>query len=314
MSADLLGKILSLSCAVLWATAVLFFRKAGERVSPITLNLIKNAVAVVLFSLTLPLLGVALFAELATWKWIVVGASGVLGIALGDALFFAALNRLGAGLTAIVDCSYSPTLILLSALFLGEPLTLELALGAVLVVGGLLLVFSPKQTTTIDRKQLISGFLCGFFGIVAMAASLVMVKPILTEVSVMWVIWWRMMWGFLGLVIWIALHPARKKIWCGLKKELPWKVVLIGSVMGGYLATIVWLFGMRYTEVSVASVLNQLSTLFIILFAALFLAEPLNRRKISAALLGFSGAVAIFLPAGFLWRVLLGIWAIISFD
>jgi drug/metabolite transporter (DMT)-like permease len=43
-----------------------------------------------------------------------------LGIALADWLFFTALVRLGAELTAIVDCAYAPFVIGLSFLFLGE--------------------------------------------------------------------------------------------------------------------------------------------------------------------------------------------------
>jgi drug/metabolite transporter (DMT)-like permease len=296
MSGDLLGKTLSLLCAFFWASAVLFFKKSGERVTPVTLNLVKNFVAVVLFTITLPLLGVSLIPDADSWTWGVVGASGVLGIALGDALFFASLNRLGAGLTAIVDCLYSPLLIFLSALFLGEPLTLVLVVGAGLAVSAVVLASNPKRAGSIDRRRFVSGFTLGFLGLLSMACSLVMVKPLLADLPVMWVIWWRMAWGFLGLFIWMAAFPKGRKALRTITNGLPWKHVLPGSVIGGYLATIGWLFGMRYTDVSLASVLNQLSTIFILVLAALFLSEPLDRRKVTAAVLGFSGASVIFLP------------------
>jgi drug/metabolite transporter (DMT)-like permease len=40
-----------------------------------------------------------------------------LGITLADNLFFIALQRLGAGLWAVVECLYLPVVIFLSAIF-----------------------------------------------------------------------------------------------------------------------------------------------------------------------------------------------------
>ena len=55
-----LGEILSFTCAILWATAVVLFRKSGETVSPLGLNLFKNVLGLALFLPTSLLLGEAL--------------------------------------------------------------------------------------------------------------------------------------------------------------------------------------------------------------------------------------------------------------
>ena len=46
--------------------------------------------------------------------YLLVLVSGALGIGIADTLFFKCLNTLGAGLTAIIDCLYSPFTIGLS--------------------------------------------------------------------------------------------------------------------------------------------------------------------------------------------------------
>jgi drug/metabolite transporter (DMT)-like permease len=303
MSADYLGMTLSTLCALLWATAVVLFKKSGEKVSPLSLNLVKNFVSVVLYTITLPLLGIAFNPDITLYEWILIAVSGVLGIGLGDAFFFAALNRLGASLTAIVDCLYSPFMILFSIVFLGEPFTIALTVGTAMVLGGLFLATNRRGARKLEkdrvkskseRRKLLAGFAYGTIGIVAMAGSVVMVKPLLSKMSVLWVIWWRMLWGFLALVIWLGAHPKRVELARRLTKITSWRFVLSGGIVGGYFATIAWLYGMSLTNVSIASVLNQLSTLFIILLAALFLKEKMNRERIIAAFLGFGGACVIF--------------------
>ncbi len=41
-------------------------------------------------------------------SWVLLSLSGFLGITLADLFFFIALNRLGAGMAAIVECLYLP--------------------------------------------------------------------------------------------------------------------------------------------------------------------------------------------------------------
>ena len=60
--------------------------------------------------------------------------SGALGIGISDTFFFMSLNRLGAALSAIVDCLYSPFIIGLSVLWLGESLSVIQILGVVMIV------------------------------------------------------------------------------------------------------------------------------------------------------------------------------------
>jgi len=47
-----LGEIYSLTCAVIWGCVILF-RKSGETIAPVALNLFKNTVALLLFLVTL---------------------------------------------------------------------------------------------------------------------------------------------------------------------------------------------------------------------------------------------------------------------
>ena len=56
-----IGEILSLLTAVFWAVAVILFKKSGETVHPLGLNLFKNALGFLLILITLGVFKEALF-------------------------------------------------------------------------------------------------------------------------------------------------------------------------------------------------------------------------------------------------------------
>jgi drug/metabolite transporter (DMT)-like permease len=58
---------------------------------------------------------------------------------------------------------------------------------------------------------------------------------------------------------------------------------------------ICWIGGMKHVEVSVATTLNQLSTIFIFVLAIVFLKEPLTWRRTLAIGLAFCGGLLVAL-------------------
>jgi drug/metabolite transporter (DMT)-like permease len=76
-----------------------------------------------------------------------------------------------------------------------------------------------------------------------------------------------------------------------LKPSPEWKIALPASIVGNYLAMLAWLAGFKYTLVSVAAILNQLSTIFTFILAAMFLKEPVTLPRLIAIVLAVSGAL-----------------------
>jgi len=56
---------------------------------------------------------------------------------------------------------------------------------------------------------------------------------------------------------------------------------------------IVWIGGMKFIDVHRAALLNQLSAIFIFVFAVIFLKEPLTRRRLIAISLAATGAFLV---------------------
>ncbi|WP_010313053.1 DMT family transporter [Synechococcus sp. CB0205] len=133
------GVLAALAGALCWTLASSLWRRLPTALSASQLNLLKNALALLLL---LPLLGA--FGVGSQWSdpwafWLLV-ASGVLGIAIGDSLFFAALRRIGTRRTLTLDAGGPAVTALLGMAALAESPSLLQWLGIALITAALALV------------------------------------------------------------------------------------------------------------------------------------------------------------------------------
>ena len=290
-----IGEALSIAAALFWAFGVILFKRAGETMPPLALNLFKGAIAVALFVPTLLVAGTRFAPEIAPAEVALLFASGVIGISIADTMFFFSLERLGAGLTAVVDTSYTPFVLVLTTVFLGERLGPLGLVGAALIVGALVVGSAARPERGRTRRQVIEGVLVGVLGIGLMAVGIVMIKRILDrpEVDMLWATLIRVLGGFAGLIPIVALHPRRRALLAALRPSRAWGTAALGAVFGSYLAMAAWVGGMKYCDVSRAALLNQLSTIFIFVLATVLLKERLTARRAVAIALAAAGAYCV---------------------
>ena len=128
------------------------------------------------------------------------------------------------------------------------------------------------------------------------ALGIVMVKPVLGSVSVFWATFVRIAGGAVALALLVPFLRNRRAILSPLLDRRNWKALIPASFFGSYLSLILWMGGMKYAEASIASVLNQLNTIFIVVIAAIFLKEKLTGWKLLAVCLAFFGAYLASMP------------------
>ncbi len=288
-----MGQFFSILCAVVWAVAVILFRKSGEKVHPLALNLFKNSLAIVLFIPTVFLFGEKLFFPASAREYLILLASGAIGIAFGDTLYFLSLNALGAGLTGIVVCMGSPFIIFFSILLLHERFTFWQAVGAALIVGAVLLSSIEKSKDKIERSRILKGVLFGIAAAATSAAGVVLMKPVLTVSPLVWATEVRLVGGIVVLAVIFLLFPGRGRIFRTMFEARTWPFMVSSSFLGAYVAMLIWLAGMKYTFASTSSALNQTSTIFIFIFAGIFLKEPVNLRRITGIIAAFAGVLLV---------------------
>jgi drug/metabolite transporter (DMT)-like permease len=293
-----LGEALALGSPLCWSFAVILFRRTGEIVPAVALNLFKVSFALCFFVLSYqiayrvaPELGRPEGVE--AWHLALLLVSGAIGIGLADTLFLMCLNRVGAGRQAIINTSYSPPIILLSAIFLGERLTVPQLLGVALILGAVLTVGRTRSGKPGEEGKLMSGVLFGVAGCLSQAVSIVMVKPFMDDWPVLWMTTWRLFGGLLAILVLLGLRPGERRRLVALRDRRAWPHMIPASFLGTYLALLMWMGGFKYTEASVASALNQTATLFTFALAVLLLHEPVTRRRLGGLGLGVLGVALV---------------------
>ncbi len=284
-----MGELFALAAALGWAGAVILFRKSGETVPPLALNLFRVSVSSVLFAGLLwgtgrPFFGVAPWGD-----YVILMISGIIAIALSDTLFHMCLNRVGAGVNAIVDTLYSPFIIIGAWLMLGERVGPWQIGGMCLIVGGVLVATQVTPPEGVQRRKLVTGVLLGVGAMASLSFGIILAKPVLNHSDVIWATAVRQIGSLLALVPLTLLHPERRKYWAVFRPQKAWRFTLPGTFCGSFLALMFWIAGMKYTQVGTAAILNQTSTIYILIFASLFLKEPFSWRRGTAAVLALGG-------------------------
>ncbi len=290
-----LGKLLALGSALIWAFAVILFRISGRTVHPLGLNLVKSLVSCLFILPSLWLLHQPVVPSLPLESYGLLFLSGIIGIGISDTLLFESLNRLGASLSAIVNCSYSPFVIILAFLFLFEKMTLWQLAGVAFIISAVVMISLKNSLNHISRKELVIGIILGLLAMFCSAVSIILMKPVLAGSSILWATLVRTVGGLAFLYPVIHFHSKRSQIYKSILSFKNWKPMLPGSFLGGYVALVAWMAGMKYAMVSEASILNQMNSVFVFALGVVILKEQATQKKIFALGIAFGGVVLVLL-------------------
>ena len=295
----LLGEILSLGSAITWGISVSLFKIIGNSVSPYILNPLKNTIGTILFVLTTLLVSdISAVNSLSTNETLILVLSGIIGITIADVLFLISLNILGTSRSAIINTIYSPMVIMLAYFILDESLTFADVVGGLMILLSILYLSFNQEKSNINNLN--KGLLIGILAYSLMALGIIMVKPILNRFSnsiemQLWIIIFRLIPGTFLSYITMSFMMKKKEIILQLSNKKIWPIILLGSFLGTYVGFAMWVIGMAKTSASIASILNQTSTIFIAFFGWLILKETFSRKMMICFFISIIGAFIIII-------------------
>ena len=289
------GEIFALASAFGWALAVILMRRVGETLPAFELNLFKNSLGMLLLIPTILIFSGFSLPGYSLFELIVVFISGMIGIALADTWYLRALNLMGASRTGIVASLFSPFVILLSTVFLGERMVPWQWFGIFLVISGVLMVTWRVNHSAIEANDVRKGAIFGVAAMFMMALGIVMVKEILEMRPLLWTMELRLAGGVAGMLVFMLVQGQWQSVKKNFQKPQPWLTIISASFLAAYLALIMWLAGYKLIDASVASILNQTNVVFIILLAWLMLGERIGWRKIAGIVLTIGGVLIMML-------------------
>ena len=288
-----LGDFYAILTALCWSCGVIFFEIAGRVLNSLQISLLKNIVGVLGFISFIILQGDP-FPDFIRQEYFILIISGIIGVAIGDIFFLASLRRIGSSLSAIVSTGYTISIFILAFLMFGEVISFISYLGGVLVILGVVI-------GTIDRdlertpKEILYGVSFGLLANLCTAYSVLLLRPIMDVHPVVPIALIRFSIGMIisafGILYLNGKFALRETILKGFSNYN----LLAGAFFGTFLSVIFWLAGFKYTLAGRAAIYNQLSTIFIILLASVFLNQHMTKRKWVAVSLALMGSFIVSL-------------------
>ena len=286
----LIGITAAIGSAASWAVGTLLFKGIGEELSPMAMTLVKSLVGLLLLAAALCLSGWEPV-NTPAFGWLAV--SGVLGITLGDTLFFAALRRLAAHQLVILMLLAPVVTLLMSLLILGErPSTIDW-LGIVLVLAGVSLTFKEKLDAGAATGLRGWGLTFGVLSVVSMSGSVVIAKVGLADLSALQGTFLRLGFGCAGMLT-IGLGTRELPTWIAPLRQasLRWRFLLATTFVtfGGFWLS---LCAIKFLEVSIANTLLATEPIFALPLAMLWLRERPTTTAFAGAGVALLGAFVL---------------------
>ena len=180
----MIGEFAALGAALSWTVSALLYKKALSQTKPVSANIVRltlTSVVLLVFMVAAGLIGV--LAKLPMNVVVLAGASGVIGLGLGDTLYMVSLKMIGVARAVPVTCTYPLFNLVWVALFTGESITWSAALGAVVIVLGvwLLSLEQKGEELSLQRKVLGKGLALALATALLWSVSIAMMGIAVTE-------------------------------------------------------------------------------------------------------------------------------------
>src|SRR5262245_27728368 len=262
---------------MMWALTGLLVRSLAPVLGSVKINAVRSGLSGLLLLGWVVLAGKgADLASISVTSLALLTLSIVAAIGIGDTVFFESARLLGLARAMTVSMTYPLLAALMAAALFGEALTPRLALGSLLTLGGLVLIVGWR-TETDDEGRRWLGIGAATLASGAWAASVVLMKPPLTEIEP------------------VTAQAIRLPLAAALLAITPWargttaavrnagrpalvRVALLSVLTA--LSSVMFVAGLKYAGVTVASVLSSTAPMFALPLGFFFLDERLTLRAV----------------------------------
>ena len=295
----LIGEAAALATSMLWATSSTLFTLGSKERSPQIVNRVRLVGAALLLGVShLIFLGYLLPKE-SLFIWLLLGLSGIIGLALGDAFLFWAYIKMGPRVSMLL-MSLAPIVTTTVAWVLfGERLSVLQVLAITVTLAGVSWVVLDKRDHGSPFKITAFGILLGIGAMLGQAIQLLMAdyamdhmgssNPPLSATFI------RIIWG--AAAVWlVTMVLGRSRITFRAMKDRRFvKFVSLATIFGPFLGIWASFIAIKNVEMGVASTLMALPPLFMIPVSMFVFKEKVSARSIVGTVIAVIGVAGLFL-------------------
>ncbi|NPV87022.1 MAG: DMT family transporter [Anaerolineae bacterium] len=296
-----MGEIIALITACCWAGSSIFFTSASKKIAPLLVNRLRLVLAAALLMLAhLAVFGTPIPLAVERERWLWLGLSGIIGLALGDTFLFQCYALLGNRLGTLIMAAVPVISSVEAWLLLGEKLGAAEMAGIALCVGGIVIVVLERGNgsgTARTRAQYVGGILAGVLSALCQATGLALAKRGLGGgFSALSGVTMRMLTAMLAL--WIAAlltGAARSTLRTGFANPAALRVIAAGTLVGPVVGVWLSLLAIQLSNVGVASTLMALTPVLLLPVARWGYHERVSLRAVAGTVVALLGVALIFI-------------------
>lgn len=294
-----LGELAALTTAFCWSGGTLLFTVAGRRIGSYNVNKLRIPIAAFFLAMLLLIGHGTLFPTGCDGRTVIfLTLSGLVGLVIGDTLYFRCLVILGPRHGALMGALAPPITALIAFIALGERLGLLAILGLFITLAGVIWVTTDRKDEHIDNREgsKLIGVLMGVGGAAGQALGLILAKQGMGDsfdsLSATFI---RMMSA--AIIMWI-IAILRGEIRGTLRHLTDRRAVytLLGAAFVG--PTIgVWmsLVAVKYTAVGIAATIMATYPVVVIPLTMLIHHERPSYRSVLGAIIAVIGVALLFI-------------------
>lgn len=294
------GEAYAIACAFLWALSSTLVKSQTHKMSIVLLGTLRTIPALILYWCVLLFSGRAGAPfQLPFRVWALFTGSTVLGLVVGDLMYFYSMKTIGLSRAMPISATYPFFTLAFSVLFLDERFDWIAIAGAVLIAVGayLLAVSRDDQKDEGDSKSRqridLVGVGLAFVAAVCWAASTVLVRVGLSEVDIAVANSVRLS---ILLVSLLVLLPRREDYVAQVKSYgyRTLTVVFLAGILGMGLGTFTFLAAVKHAGAAKTSILTASTPLFGLPFSLLLKERPSVRTFIGTAMTVLGVGLALY--------------------
>jgi drug/metabolite transporter (DMT)-like permease len=294
----MIGELAALGAAVSWAVSALFYRKALEGAKPISANIIRLAVTGLILLLTVALIGrLGVLSSMSMQLFVLAAVSGVVGLGVGDTLYLVSLKSIGVSRAVPLTCIYPLFTILWAVLVFGEQITVAVAVGALVIVLGVLLLSHGQHTNVNEGRRGLLGVVVAVATALLWSISISLINAAVQEVPDLdhaFIISTVRVAAIGGLMLAVSPVVDRRMGFLRVGRK-----AAVASIVGGVFALGFGWFLLSYSFTLVSQAvsvpISSTTPLFATLAAMLLLHERATFRNIFGSILIVLGIFLLFL-------------------
>lgn len=287
-SGQLLGEAASLGAAMIWACSLSMYSRFGRRVSSAGLNLYKNIVALTCLVIT---------GLVAGFHWptdgLLISAfalSGLIGLALGDTLFFHGIKTIGVQRTSVIQCLAPPLAAVIAWTAFDEALNRWEWFGLLITTGALAWLIATKNRGSgyeVDLNW--SGVAAAVGAAICQALAVIILRQSLQGVDV---ITGTLLRVFPAIVVLLVMSFLRsgwepmRQVFSPMRNGL---ILSLAAFMGTFLGLLLMSTGAKYAKAGVTSAISSTYPVWILPIAHFLLGERVSWKSTGLTLLAVAG-------------------------